>query len=101
MEKVMLDIAGMRCGSCAAGIELALVKKKGVKSAKVSLIERLAYVEYDPAIAAASDISKAVNDLGPKGLNVLFSFIQNITSTIWKIYLLRKVISSMDTKYKS
>ena len=64
IEKVIFDIAGMRCGACAVGMELALAKKKGVKSAKVSLNERIAVVEYDPAIVAASDIAKAVNDLG-------------------------------------
>ena len=64
MEKVILDIAGMRCGACAVGIELVLAKKKGVKSAKVSLDERMATVEYDPAIVAVSDIAKAVSELG-------------------------------------
>jgi len=46
------------------GIELMLVRKKGIKSAKVSLNERTAVVEYDPAIVAVSDISKVVSDLG-------------------------------------
>ncbi len=64
MEKIILDIAGMRCGACAVGIELALGNKKGVKSAKVSLYDRMAVVEYDPAIVTASDLAKAVNDLG-------------------------------------
>jgi len=64
MEKVIFDIAGMRCGAYATGIELALAKKKGVKSAKVSLNERMAVVEYDSAAVTASDISKAVIDLG-------------------------------------
>ncbi|MCZ7383522.1 MAG: heavy metal-associated domain-containing protein [Candidatus Methanoperedens sp.] len=64
MEKVILDIAGMRCGACSAGIELMLGKKKGVKSAKVSLDERMAVVEYDSAIVRALDIAKTVNDLG-------------------------------------
>lgn len=64
MEKLILDIAGMRCGACAVGIELMLAKKKGVKSAKVSLNERTAVVEYDPAIVAASDIARAVSDIG-------------------------------------
>jgi len=64
MEKVIFDIAGMRCGACAVGIEFALAKKKGVKSAKVSLNDRMAVVEYDPAIVAVSDIAKTVNDLG-------------------------------------
>ncbi len=61
---VIFDIAGMRCGACAIGIELALAKKNGVKSTKVSLNERMAVVEYDPATVTASDISKAVKDLG-------------------------------------
>ncbi len=64
MEKVILDIAGMRCGACAVGIELMLGKKKGIKNAKVLLDERTATVEYDPAMATASDIAKAVNDFG-------------------------------------
>ena len=64
MEKVIFDIAGMRCGACAVGIELTLAKKKGIKNAKVSLNERMAAVEYDPAILAASDIAKAVSDIG-------------------------------------
>jgi len=54
MKKVTLDIAGMRCGACAVGLELMLAKKKGIKSAKVSLNERIAVVEYDPAIVALS-----------------------------------------------
>jgi copper chaperone CopZ len=44
MKEVTLDIAGMRCGACAVGLELMLAKKKGVKSAKVSLIEKMAVV---------------------------------------------------------
>ncbi|VVB55491.1 Heavy-metal-associated domain protein [uncultured archaeon] len=64
MEKLILDIAGMRCGACAVGIELMLAKKKGIKSAKVSLNEKMAVVEYDPAIVGVSDITKAVNDFG-------------------------------------
>ena len=64
MKIITLDIAGMRCSSCAVGIELMLVRKKGIKSAKVSLNERTAVVEYDPAIVAVSDISKVVSDLG-------------------------------------
>ena len=64
MKKVILDIAGMRCGACAVGIELMPAKKKGIRSAKVSLNERIAVVEYDPAIVAATHAAKAVSDLG-------------------------------------
>ncbi len=63
MEKMIFDIVGMRCGACAVGIELMLAKKKGIKNAKVSLNERIAVVEYDPAIVTASDIAKAVSNI--------------------------------------
>lgn len=35
MEKMIFDIAGMRCGACAVGIELMLAKKKGIKIRKI------------------------------------------------------------------
>jgi Cu2+-exporting ATPase len=64
MKKVTLDIAGMRCGSCVIGLELMLARQKGIISAKVSLSDRTAVVEYDPEIVTLSDISKVVSDLG-------------------------------------
>ena len=64
MEKAIFDITGMRCGACATGIELTLGKKRGIRSAKVSLFERTAAVEYDPAAVTPQDIEKAVGDLG-------------------------------------
>lgn len=39
MEQVIFDIAGMRCGACAVGIELALVKKERHQKYE-SLLER-------------------------------------------------------------
>lgn len=64
MKKSIFDIAGMRCGTCAVGIELALTKKKGIENAKVSLNEKTATVEYNPEVLTTSDITKVVNDLG-------------------------------------
>ena len=64
MEKTTFYISGMRCGTCSTGIELALAKKNGIKSAKISLHEKIAIVEYDPATITTSDIIKIVNGLG-------------------------------------
>lgn len=64
MEKIIFDIFGMRCGSCAIGIELMLAKKKGIKSVNVSLNNRIAIVEYDPTIVTILDITKSVSDIG-------------------------------------
>lgn len=64
MEKATFDIAGMRCGACSVGIELTLAKKNGIKIAKISYNEKMAIVEYDPAIITTSGIIKIVDDLG-------------------------------------
>jgi len=60
---MIFDIAGMRCGACAIGIELALAKKKGVKSVKVSLNERMAVLEY-PGNSGSIRHCKSCKNLG-------------------------------------
>lgn len=64
IEKVILDIVGMRCASCAIGIELTLGKIKGIKSVKVSLFEKIAIVEYDQLTVSISDLEKVIKDFG-------------------------------------
>ncbi len=49
MKKAVLNIFGMHCVSCAANIEAALKKTKGVLSGRVNFASENAYIEYDPA----------------------------------------------------
>jgi Cu+-exporting ATPase len=63
-EKAILDIAGMHCASCALNIENSLKQAEGVSRAAVNFATEKAYVEYDPAKVAMSDLERVVADIG-------------------------------------
>lgn len=54
----------MSCASCAATIERALRKLKGVKSANVNFATERATVEYFPDLTSILDLRKTIQDLG-------------------------------------
>jgi len=64
LEKATLDIAGMRCVSCAINLEGSLKKVDGVSKAAVNLATEKAYVEYDSSKVAVSDLERAVTNAG-------------------------------------
>jgi len=64
MREISIKIAGMSCASCAANIEKALRKMKGVKSANVNFATEKATVEYSPDIISILDLRKTIQDLG-------------------------------------
>ena len=47
MEKIILNISGMHCASCAVTIENALKKEEGIKSANVNFASEKLYLEFD------------------------------------------------------
>jgi copper chaperone CopZ len=64
-ERVTLAIYGLSCGGGGAlTVERALARLKGVRSAYVNPATEVAYVEYDPAIADAADLVRAVANAG-------------------------------------
>lgn len=48
MEKIVLNISGMHCASCAGNIENALKKASGIVSARVNFAVEKAYIEFEP-----------------------------------------------------
>jgi len=65
-KTVTLQVQGMTCGGCAAMIEGALSKIKGVQTARVSLKEELAVVQFDPAQVDEKELVAAVEKAGYK-----------------------------------
>ncbi len=63
-REIRIQIAGMSCASCAANIEKALRKMKGVKSANVNFATEKATVEYSPDLISILDLRKTIQDLG-------------------------------------
>ncbi len=54
----------MHCASCAANIEKALEKEKGVFSINVNLANEKAYLEFDPTKISISQIREAAKKIG-------------------------------------
>ncbi len=63
-EKVVLDIEGMHCASCAQAVEKALTQLEGVSSAAVNIATHKATVEHAPKSAHVRDLQRAVEHAG-------------------------------------
>ena len=66
IQKIKLDIEGMHCGSCAAGIQMFLSTKEGVKSAQVDYNAKKGEAEFDDGKISTDDILKSIEELGYK-----------------------------------
>ncbi|MEK7578852.1 MAG: heavy metal-associated domain-containing protein, partial [Patescibacteria group bacterium] len=64
MEKIILNISGMHCASCAHNIEGALRKAKGVCSAQVNFAFEKAYIEFEPQELRLEDLIAVVEKAG-------------------------------------
>ena len=63
-RKVVLQIGGMHCASCAQSVESMLMSLDGVHSVSVNFAASRASVEYDPTRVSLADMEKAINDIG-------------------------------------
>jgi len=68
MEKIILNITGMHCVSCAGNIENALKKVSGVGSAQVSFAAEKAYIEFEAGKLQVKDLIAAIDQVGYKAL---------------------------------
>lgn len=68
MEKGLIKenfpVLDMTCAACAARVDKALNKSKGVRCASVNLASNMATVEYDPAECSPEALKQAVVDAG-------------------------------------
>lgn len=62
MDKLTMQITGMTCGHCVAGVKRALTGVAGVTVGQVAI--GTASVEYDPTATTPADITTAVEDEG-------------------------------------
>ena len=63
-KKIILNIHGMTCASCAARIEKGLLKKEGVISANVNLVSEKATIEYDKEKTNTDELIDQVRKIG-------------------------------------
>ncbi len=63
-ETAVLQVDGMTCGSCAAGIQTVLGNLDGVQTADVSFDKGQAIVRFDPERVSLEALSEAIQGLG-------------------------------------
>lgn len=64
MATLTLNVGGMTCGGCAAGVQRALAAVPGVERVEVALDAARATVTYDPAQAQPAQLQRAIEDAG-------------------------------------
>jgi len=64
METATFHISGMACGGCADTVRQALLAVDGVAEAKISHVEGMAEIVYDPVRANRQQIEVAVRKAG-------------------------------------
>lgn len=63
-KSVTVTVEGMTCASCSVTVRMAAKQLDGVKEAKVSVPDKQAVVEYDPAKVTPEKIVEAINKAG-------------------------------------
>ncbi len=64
MMKTTLKVAGMHCNGCSTNLEKMLNKRSGVLSARVSLADACAEVEYDETKVDLEGLREVVENCG-------------------------------------
>lgn len=62
--KSVIGITGLHCASCVRRVEEALAAVPGVSSARADLLARRVSVEYDPGVATAGALERAIESAG-------------------------------------
>lgn len=65
-KRIVLDIGGMHCATCAQTIERRLPKLEGVIYATVNLAAEKAIIDYDPELINQKTIEGAISEVGYK-----------------------------------
>jgi Cu+-exporting ATPase len=65
-KRIVLDIAGMHCVTCAQTIEKRLPKVKGIIYATVNFAAEKAIIDYDPGLADQKTVEDAIAEVGYK-----------------------------------
>ena len=64
MKNVILNVGGMTCSGCAAGLEKYLNKQDGIVSASVNLVLATVKIEYDENLLDVNKLNKFIGEAG-------------------------------------
>lgn len=64
LASVSFTVEGMHCATCPVAVRTALKRLDGVRDVQVSISEKRAIVDYDPAKITPQRMIQVINDLG-------------------------------------
>ena len=64
MKNIILNIGGMTCSGCSAGLEKYLNKQDGIFSASVNLVLATVKIEYDENLLDVNKLNKFIGEAG-------------------------------------
>ncbi|QLE58703.1 cation-translocating P-type ATPase [Nostoc sp. TCL26-01] len=64
LEKIILDVGGMKCGGCVKAVERQLTQHSGVKNACVNLATEVAVVESEVGVVDADALAQRLTAAG-------------------------------------
>lgn len=64
MKNVILNVGGMTCSGCSAGLEKYLNKQDGIFSASVNLVLATVKIEYDENLLDVNKLNKFIGEAG-------------------------------------
>ena len=64
MKNIILNVGGMTCSGCSAGLEKYLNKQDGIVSASVNLVLATVKIEYDENLLDVNKLNKFIEELG-------------------------------------
>ncbi|MEH2294347.1 heavy metal translocating P-type ATPase [Nostoc sp.] len=64
LEKIILDVGGMKCAGCVNAVERQLIQHPGVKSACVNLATEVAVVESETGVVDADALAQRLTAVG-------------------------------------
>lgn len=64
LSRVVIPVEGMSCATCEIVVHRALTKVSGVKSARVSVTNKTAEVDYEPQQTTPTALVEAINSTG-------------------------------------
>ena len=70
----VLSVEGMTCNSCVKLIESTISQVAGVKSIKVSLQFKEAFIEHDPSVVKPDELVQTIYDMGFDAEVVIYAF---------------------------
>ena len=64
MKNIILNVGGMTCSGCSAGLEKYLNKQDGIVSASVNLVLATVKIEYDENLLDVNKLNKFIGEAG-------------------------------------